>query len=162
MENINNLSIGWVAQAEVVNYNLTPGFKPIRKIVYSFDGTNGKDLINTFDNKEIKYPVFNPNFNNNTVQLENGQLFIYSYANITDYLGCFGFKSNMKLNRMTAFKLSNFIFKSSSVLEPNILKKKLLGEKVLESQKQKLADFKIISGSSELSDTEIKYLIKRK
>ena len=140
---IKNLSIGWVVKAKVVRHHLTPGYEPVRKIIYRDYVELGSDILYQNNGNPIVYPIVDFNDEDKTALLENGEYVIMPYTIITDYLEAFGIHASDKLGTFKKKKIQNLIFNNSIVVEEPLWIKRKINLERYSQEVTKLHDFKI-------------------
>lgn len=156
---IKNLSVGWVIEIIKDGCYLTPGFAPVRKIIYSNSEEFGVDILNKNQKKmPITYPVVDFKDESKNSSFENGEYAIMPFTTVGTYLDAFGIKEGKQLNCFTKKKIKNLIFDSSIVvLEPLFLKRDINLEKY-NAEKEKLGDYKLYYLTTTVGESETKYL----
>lgn len=159
MENIKNLSVGWVVEIIKDRCHFTPGYTPVRKIIYTNRNDFGIDFLNRNLNKlPVTYPVVDFKDECKISSLENGEYVIMPFTTIDTYLSAFGIQEASYFNYFKKQKIRNLIFDYSIVvMEPLFLRKGIDLEKYNE-EKEKLSDYKIYHLSTTIGESEIKYL----
>lgn len=159
MKNIKNLSVGWVVEIIKDRCHLTPGYTPVRKIIYTNCEDFGIDILNRNSNKlPITYPVVDFKDECKNSSLENGEYVIMPFTTIGTYLSAFGIHEASYFNYFQKQKIKNLIFDHSIVvMEPLFLRRNINLEKFNE-EKEKLSDYKIYHLSTTIGESETKYL----
>ena len=153
---VKNLSIGWVVKVVTDKYHLTPGYNPVRKIIYRDYNDFGTDLLYHNNYLPIIYPIVDFKDDDKANLLENGEYVILPCGRITTYLNSFRINCK-KMGLLKKFKICRLVF-SKSVIENSVpFRKKVDFEKYKEEIKR-LEDFKVYNCSVTIDDEESQYL----
>ena len=157
--NIKNLSVGWVGEIVKDKYYFTPGFTPVRKIIYSTSEGFGVDILNqSKNNLPITYPIVDFKDDNKGSLFENGEYVIMPFTTIGTYLSAFGIIDGEYLNYFKKLKIKNLIFDNYIVVKNPLFLGKNINLEKYKQEKDKLSDYKIYYLSTTVSESETKYL----
>ena len=154
---VKNLSIGWVVKVIADRYCLTPGYTPVRKIIYRDYDEFGFDLLYHNNYLPIIYPIVDFNEEDKANLLENGEYVILPCGTINTYLNSFGININ-KMSLLKKYRISKLVFSKSIIERTSLFRKKVNLEKYKEELK-KLENFKIINCSDSIGEYEHQYLV---
>ena len=143
-KHIKNLSIGWVVEAIVDKCHLTPGYRVVRKIVYTDYEVIGTDLFNLYNDLPIIYPIVDLNDNSNSKQVVNGEFVILPCSSINTYLSALNIQVTTKSGFLKKRRIRNLVFENGcAVNEPLFLKRNINLERY-NNEVSKLQEFKSV------------------
>lgn len=112
---IENLNLGWVVKLLKDQYSLTPGYVPVRRILYSTDGTDtvniGIDAANKINSMDIDYPIVDLKTEDSYSNVNDKDFVIIPYCNISLYLYAMGYHPSKELSKRKVKNISKLMLR---------------------------------------------------
>ena len=159
---IQNLQIGWVVKLLKTPYLLLPGYDPVRRIIFSTDNQyTGTDVVNKIDSNSIMYPVINLKDKNSYEKIEDKDLVILPYCDISLYLQAKGYKTDKNLSEKQLEKISKLILGENLSVSFSPISRVTKTEQ-FKSQLEKIRNYCLLYCSSDVQDFEKIYAYNKK